>query len=108
MESALEKSTCTLQKKPVYLQLYIYENFIYIQYSFLSLFEWGKKNRGRGGEGVSITRNWLIFKNSTTKITWTQKMILADAKLTNFEKQVRDGGRLSEERYIVSIDTDQT
>ena len=34
--------------------------------------------------------------------------ILADAKLTNFEKQVRDGGRLSEERCIVSIDTDQT
>ena len=36
------------------------------------------------------------------------QMILADAKLNNFEKQVRDGGRLSEERCIVSIDTDQT
>ena len=36
------------------------------------------------------------------------QIILADVKLTNSEKQVRDGGRRREERCIVLIDTDQT
>ena len=35
------------------------------------------------------------------------QIILADVKLTNSEKQVRDGGHRSEERCIVLIDTDQ-
>ena len=35
------------------------------------------------------------------------QIILADVKLTNSEKQVRDGGHRSEERFIVLIDTDQ-
>ena len=34
-------------------------------------------------------------------------IILANVKLPKSEKQVRDGGRRSEERCIVSIDTDQ-
>ena len=32
---------------------------------------------------------------------------LANMKLPKSEKQIRDGGRRSEERCIVSIDTDQ-
>ena len=36
------------------------------------------------------------------------QIILADVKLTNSEKQVRDGGRLKEEKFIVLIDNDQT
>ena len=36
------------------------------------------------------------------------QIILADVKLTNSEKQVRDGGRRKEERCIVLIDNDQT
>ena len=36
------------------------------------------------------------------------QIILADVKLTNSEKQVRDGGRPKEERCIVLIDNDQT
>ena len=40
---------------------------------FLSLFRWERKIEskigGGGGGGVSSTRNSLIFKNSTTKIT---------------------------------------
>ena len=35
------------------------------------------------------------------------QIILANVKLTKSEKQVSDGGRRSEERCIVSIDTDQ-
>ena len=35
-------------------------------------------------------------------------IILANMKLPKSEKQVRDGGRRSEERCLVSIDTDQT
>ena len=35
------------------------------------------------------------------------QIILANVKLTKSEKQVRDVGRRSEERCIVSIDTDQ-
>ena len=35
-------------------------------------------------------------------------IIFADVKLTNLEKQGADGGRRSEERCIVLIDTDQT
>ena len=35
------------------------------------------------------------------------QIILAAVKWTNSEKQVRDGGRRSEERHIVLIDTDQ-
>ena len=36
------------------------------------------------------------------------QIILADVKLTNSEKQVRDGGRRKEERCMVLIDNDQT
>ena len=36
------------------------------------------------------------------------QIILVAVKWTNSEKQVRDGGRRSEERRIVLIDTDQT
>ena len=35
------------------------------------------------------------------------QMILTNGKLPKSERQVRDGGRRSEERCIVSIDTDQ-
>ena len=35
------------------------------------------------------------------------QIILANVKLTKSEKQVRDGGRRTDERYIVSMDTDQ-
>ena len=35
------------------------------------------------------------------------QIILANVKLTKSERQIRDGGRRSEERCIVSIDTDQ-
>ena len=37
----------------------------------------------------------------------SSQVILAAVKGTNSEKQVRDGGRRSEERRIVLIDTDQ-
>ena len=36
------------------------------------------------------------------------QIILADVKLTNSERQVRDGGRRSEERCMVLIDNYQT
>ena len=35
------------------------------------------------------------------------QMILTNGKLPKSERQVRDGGRRSEERCIISIDTDQ-
>ena len=35
------------------------------------------------------------------------QIILANVRLTNSEKQVKDGGHRSEERCIVLIDTDQ-
>ena len=36
------------------------------------------------------------------------QIILADVKLTNSERQLRDGGRRSEERCMVLIGNDQT
>ena len=36
------------------------------------------------------------------------QILLADVKLTNSKRQVRDGGRHSEERCMVLIGNDQT
>ena len=36
------------------------------------------------------------------------QIILADVKLTNSERQLRDDGRRSEERCMILIDNDQT
>ena len=54
----------------------------------------------RGTNKFSKTRLLRNYMNS--------QIILADVKLTNSEKQVRDGGRRKEERCIVLIDNDQT
>ena len=54
----------------------------------------------RGTNKFSKTRLLRNYMNS--------QIILADVKLTNSERQFRDGGRRSEERYMVLIDNDQT
>ena len=54
----------------------------------------------RGTNKFSKTRLLRNYMNS--------QIFLADVKLTNSEKQVRDGGRHSEERCMVLIGNDQT
>ena len=54
----------------------------------------------RGTNKFSKTRLLRNYMNS--------QIILADVKLTNSERQVRDGGRRSEERCMVLIDNYQT
>ena len=54
----------------------------------------------RGTNKFSKTRLLRNYMNS--------QIILADVKLTNSERQLRDGGRRSEERCMVLIDNDQT
>ena len=54
----------------------------------------------RGTNKFSKTRLLRNYMNS--------QIILADVKLTNSERQLRDGGRRSEERCLVLIDNDQT
>ena len=54
----------------------------------------------RGTNKFSKTRLLRNYMNS--------QIILADVKLTNSERQLRDGGRRSEERCMILIDNDQT
>ena len=54
----------------------------------------------RGTNKFSKTRLLRNYMNS--------QIFLADVKLTNSERQVRDGGRHSEERCMVLIGNDQT
>ena len=54
----------------------------------------------RGTNKFSKTRLLKNYMNS--------QIFLADVKLTNSERQVRDGGRHSEERCMVLIGNDQT
>ena len=56
---------------------------------------------------MSTQQELINIKKHNYKSYVNSQIILADVKLTNSEKQVRDGGHRSEERCIVLIDTDQ-
>ena len=89
--------------------LHIYKNLhSHLILRFLSLFRWGRKNRGRGEGRCRLNKEIINFQKLDYQNYMNSQIILADVKLTNSEKQVRDGGRRKEERCIVLIDTDQT
>ena len=79
---------------------------------FLSLFRWERKieskNRGRGRGRCQLNEELVDIQKFSYQNYMNSQIILAAVKWTNSEKQVRDGGRRSEERRIVLIDTDQT
>ena len=56
---------------------------------------------------VSTQQELINIQKHNYKSYVNSQIILVDMKLTNSEKQVRDGGHRSEERCIVLIDTDQ-
>ena len=56
---------------------------------------------------MSTQQELINIQKHSYKSYVNSQIILADVKLTNSEKQVRDGGHRSEERCIVLIDTDQ-
>ena len=56
---------------------------------------------------VSTQQELINIKKHNHKSYVNSQIILADVRLTNSEKQVKDGGHRSEERCIVLIDTDQ-
>ena len=56
---------------------------------------------------MSTQQELINIQKHDYKSYVNSQIILADVKLTNSEKQVRDGGHRSEERCIVLIDTDQ-
>ena len=91
-----------------YLQLHIYEKFhLHLILRFLSLFRRGTENRGRGRGWCQLNEELINIQKHNYKSYVNSKIILADVKLTNSEKQIRDGGHRGEERCIVLIDTDQ-
>ena len=57
--------------------------------------------------GPLLQRSPLNIQKHNYKSYVNSKIILADVKLTNSEKQIRDGGHRGEERCIVLIDTDE-
>ena len=62
-----------------------------------------RKKRGRGRGRCQLNEELIDIQN----LNYQNYLILPAEKLTNSERQVRDGGRHSEERCIVLIDTDQ-
>ena len=56
---------------------------------------------------MSTQQELINIQKHNYKSYVNSQIILVDMKLTNSEKQVRDGGHRSEERCIVLIDTDQ-
>ena len=56
---------------------------------------------------MSTQQELINIKKHNHKSYVNSQIILADVRLTNSEKQVKDGGHRSEERCIVLIDTDQ-
>ena len=91
-----------------YLQLHIYEKFhLHLILRFLSLFRRGTENRGRGRGWCQLNKEIINIKKHNYKSYVNSKIILADVKLANSEKQIRDGGHRGEERCIVLIDTDE-
>ena len=69
--------------------------------------EEGRKGGGGGG-GCQLNEELIDIQNLNYQNYVNSQIILPAEKLTNSERQVRDGGRHSEERCIVLIDTDQT
>ena len=67
-----------------------------------------RKKRGRGRGRCQLNEELIDIQNLSYQNYVNSEIILAAVKWTNSEKQVRDGGRRSEERCIVLIDTDQT
>ena len=91
-----------------YLQLHIYEKFhLHLILRFLSLFRRETENRGRGRGWCQLNEELINIQKHNYKSYVNSKIILADVKLTNSEKQIRDGGHRGEERCIVLIDTDE-
>ena len=56
---------------------------------------------------MSTQQELINIQKHNHKSYVNSQIILADVRLTNSEKQVKDGGHRSEERCIVLIDTDQ-
>ena len=67
-----------------------------------------RKNRGRRRGRCQLNEELIDIQNLNYQNYVNSQIILPAEKLTNSERQVRDGGRHSEERCIVLIDTDQT
>ena len=67
-----------------------------------------RKKRGRGRGRCQLNEELIDIQNLNYQNYVNSQIILPAEKLTNSERQVRDGGRRSEERCIVLIDTDQT
>ena len=67
-----------------------------------------RKKRGRGRWRCQLNEELIDIQNLNYQNHVNSQIILSAEKLTNSERQVRDGGRRSEERCIVLIDTDQT
>ena len=67
-----------------------------------------RKKRGRGRGRCQLNGELIDIQNLNYQNYVNSEIILPAEKLTNSERQVRDGGRRSEERCIVLIDTDQT
>ena len=66
-----------------------------------------RKKRGRGRGRCQLNEELIDIQNLNYQNYVNSQIILPAEKLTNSERQVRDGGRHSEERCIVLIDTDQ-
>ena len=79
---------------------------------FLSLFRWERgiesKKRGQWRGRCQLNEELVDIQKFSYQNYMNSQIILVAVKWTNSEKQVRDGGRRSEERRIVLIDTDQT
>ena len=67
-----------------------------------------KRGRGRGRGKCQLNEELFYIQNLNYQNYVNSQIILPAEKLTNSERQVRDGGRHSKERCIVLIDTDQT
>ena len=81
----------------------IYKNFTF----FRSLLRWERKKEEKGaGEGeVSDNEELIDIQNLNYQNYVNSQIILPAKKLTNSERQARDGGRHSEERCIFEAQT---
>ena len=85
------------------LRLDIYKNFTF----FRSLLRWERKKeeRGRGRGRCQLNEELIDIQNLNHQNYVNSQIILPAKKLTNLERQARDGGRHSEERCIFQAQT---
>ena len=66
------------------------------------------RRKKRGRERCQLNEELIDIQNLNYQNYVNSQKIVPAEKLTNSERQVRDGGRRSEERYMVLIGNDQT